>query len=96
MRCFIVISGANTLLVASNLRSPSHPDLVRRLKANDIHRVILLEVSSQLVRQRYGDHYKMVTERLSDDDFRVVDFNGASVFRKFSFSEMGEPIMVEF
>ncbi|MCB2187226.1 MAG: hypothetical protein KQJ78_12465 [Deltaproteobacteria bacterium] len=96
MRCFVVVFGGGTLLVASSFKSPTHPDLVRRMVSNDVHRMILMEVPAELCQERYPDNYSMALRTLGKDEFRVLDFNGSSVFSKFSFKEMKEPVMVEF
>ncbi len=96
MRCFVVSYGAGTMLVASTFRSSTDPILIKRLKANDIHRMILMEVPVELCRQRYGESFERVERIIGKDEFHVLDFNGSSVFKNFSFSEMGEPIFVEF
>ncbi len=96
MRCYVLICGALTVLVASTLKSATDPRLVNRLKANGITKMMLLEVPVALVQERYGEHFAGLAAMLGKDDIRIVDFNGASVFRKFSFSELGEPLKVEF
>jgi len=96
MRCFVVVSGAVTLMVMSTHKSATHPDLAKRLKANDIKQMMLMEVSVDLARERYGEHFEDLSRKMGKDEFRVLDFNGGSVFRRFSFREMGEPIKVEF
>ncbi|MCA1990340.1 MAG: hypothetical protein LDL07_14560 [Desulfarculus sp.] len=96
MRCFVVIYGAGAMLVLSTFKSSTHPILVQRLKGSDIHRIILMEVKLELARERYGENFERVEKILGPDQFKVLDFNGGSVFKKFSFSEMGQPLMVEF
>jgi hypothetical protein len=96
MRCYVVFGGAVTILVVSNFKTATHPDLVARLKANDINRMILMEVPIDLVKDRYEEQFERVAKLLGIEDFRVVDYNGASVLNKFAFSEMGVPIMIEF
>ncbi|KIX11926.1 hypothetical protein [Dethiosulfatarculus sandiegensis] len=96
MRCYVVFGGAVTILVVSTFKSATHPDLAARLKANDINRMILMEIPIDLVKERYQEQFERVAQLLSKDDFRVVDYNGASVLNKFAFSEMGVPIMIEF
>lgn len=96
MRCFVVIYGAGTILVLSTYKSAAHPDLVRRLKANGIQRVILMEVPLALAEERYGDLFWQMKAMVGPDNFRILDLNGASVFQRFSFKEMGQPMLVEF
>jgi phenylacetate-coenzyme A ligase PaaK-like adenylate-forming protein len=85
-----------TILVVTTLKSATDPALVRRLMANDIHKMILMEVPVELVRERYGEHFERIVQILGREEFRVVDFNGSSVFNKFTFAEMGAPLQVEF
>lgn len=96
MRCYIVDCGAITILVVTTLKSATDPVLVRRLKANEISKMMLMEVPVNLVRERYGEHFDRIVQILGSEEFRVVDFNGSSIFSKFTFSEMGEPLRVEF
>lgn len=96
MRCFVVIYGAGALLAVSTYKSSTHPELVARLKGSDISKIILMEVPLELARQRYGATFDAVTKRLGPEDFKILDFNGASVFNHFKFAEMGSPMMVEF
>lgn len=96
MRCFVVIYGAGAMLVLSTFKSSTHPILVQRLKGSDIHRIVLMEVPVDLARERYGENFERVRTLLGPEEFKVLDFNGSSVFKKFSFSEMGQPLMVEF
>lgn len=96
MRCFVVIYGAGAMLVISTFKSATNPILVQRLKGSDIHRIILMEVKLDLARERYGENFERVEKLIGPDQFKVLDFNGASVFNKFSFAEMGQPLMVEF
>lgn len=96
MRCFIVIHGAGAMLVASSFTSATHPILVQRLKANDINRMILMQVPEELVRERYPESYDRVSRIMGKDEFHVIDFNGSSVFNRFRFGEMGDPMLVEF
>ncbi len=96
MRCFVVIYGAGAMLAVSTYKSSTHPDLVSRLKGSDISKIILMEVPLELAKSRYGELFGAVTKRLGPDEFKILDFNGASVFNKFGFAEMGSPMMVEF
>lgn len=96
MRCFIVIYGAGAMLVASSFTSPTNPILVNRLRANDINRMILMQVPEELVRERYPLSYDRVARIMGKDEFHVIDFNGGSVFNRFKFGELGNPMMVEF
>ncbi len=96
MRCFVVISGAGTMLVLSTFKSSTHPTLVQRFRASGISRMILMEVPLVLAEERYGEVFEQLKRLIGQDDFRILDLSGASVFGKFSFSEMGHPIMVEF
>ncbi|MCA1905212.1 MAG: hypothetical protein LDL11_01320 [Desulfarculus sp.] len=96
MRCFVVVYGAGAMLVLSTFKTSTHPILVQRLKGSDIHRIMLMEVKLDLARERYGENFERVEKIIGPDQFKVLDFNGASVFKKFSFSEMGQPLMVEF
>ena len=96
MRCFVVIYGAGTMLVLSTFKSATNPILVQRLRGSDISKIILMEVPLELAEQRYGENFLRVSKLMGSDEFRVLDFNGSSVFNRFTFAEMGQPVMVEF
>ncbi len=96
MRCYVVIYGAGTMLVLSSYKSSTHPDLVSRFKGSDVSKIILLEVPQELAKERYGEKFERLASQLGKEEFRILDINGASVFNRFKFSEMGQPLMVEF
>ena len=96
MRCFVVIYGAGAMLALSTFKSSTHPTLVQRLKGSGISRIILMEVPLALAEERYGEVFQQLKKAIDVDDFRILDFSGASVFGRFKFSEMGQPMMVEF
>jgi hypothetical protein len=96
MRCYVVIYGAGAMLTLSTFKSSTHPKLVQRLKSSGIARIILMEVPLALAEERYGEMFQQLRLAMGPDEFRILDLNGASVFNRFKFSEMGHPIMVEF
>ena len=96
MRCFIVFYGAGTILVLSTYKSATDPRVARRLQGSNITKMILMEVPLDLVRERYGEHFEEISRMVGSEAFKVLDFNGASVLNRFTFAEMGPPIMVEF
>ncbi|CAO0820580.1 hypothetical protein DFAR_1700012 [Desulfarculales bacterium] len=44
MRCFVVVSGAGTMLVLSTFKSFTNPTLVQRFKASGVSQMILMEI----------------------------------------------------
>jgi hypothetical protein len=65
-----------------------------KLAHKGIVKFIAYEVPLERVGSIYGVPYEVVAEDLErTEDMRVLDFNGHHIFSRFSFSELGEPIM---
>jgi hypothetical protein len=96
MKGYIVWSGSGPTLVVTNAASPDDPDFVGKLLEKNIERFIATPVPVDLIKARYGEHFRiMLEDRLQTDILRVIDEDGDQVVRNFSVHEMGPAEMCE-
>jgi hypothetical protein len=94
MRAYIVFSGTGPILILTTYPELTDQYLVAKLAHKGIVKFIAYEVPLERVRSIYGVPYEVVAEDLEHtEDLRVLDFNGHHIFSRFSFNELGEPIM---
>jgi hypothetical protein len=94
MRAYIVFSGTGPILILTTYRELTDERLMTKLSHKGIVKFIAYEVPLERVSSIYGVPYEVVAEDLErTEDMRVLDFNGHHIFSRFSFSELGEPIM---
>jgi hypothetical protein len=92
MKAGIIISGSGPILILTSYDNLSDPDLLTKLANKGLEKFIAFEVPVELCEERYGVHYTVIMGDLSQtDDLRVLDYNGYSILKKFSFTEMGSP-----
>jgi hypothetical protein len=95
-KAYLLFPGFGAMLVLTSYDSILAPRLLRQLKAKGISKFIAYEVPVDLAKSRYGGHFDVVLEDLSEtDDLRVLDWDGRRAFENFSFKEMGAPIFHE-
>jgi response regulator RpfG family c-di-GMP phosphodiesterase len=96
MKAYIVWTGSGPILVLTNAASSDDPDFVGKLIEKGIERFIATPVPTDLVEERYGEHYHLIlTDRRQSDILRVVDSDGSRVLTNFSVHEMGEATKCE-
>ena len=96
MKAGIFFSGTGPILILTSYDSLSNPQLVEKLSTKGIKKFIAYEVSEDLVKEKYGNHYNVIMGDLHQtDDLRVLDYNGHHIFNEFSLKELGEPIYYE-
>ena len=96
MKAGIFFTGSGPILILTSYDSLSNPDFVEKLSTKGIKKFIAYEVSDELVRDKYGQHFNVIMGDLyQTDDLRILDYNGHNVFRNFSFSKLGKPIYRE-
>ena len=94
MRSYLVLTENGPLLVLTSMANITDEILLDSLYSKGIDKFIAYEVPQERVRSIYGVPYEVIAEDLSHtEDLRVLDFNGHHIFSRFSFSELGEPIM---
>ncbi len=94
MRAYIVFSGTGPILILTTYPELTDERLMTKLSHKGIVKVIAYEVPLERVSSIYGVPYEVVAEDLEHtEDMRVLDFNGHHIFSRFSFSDLGEPIL---
>lgn len=96
MKAGIIFTGSGPLLVLTSYDSFINPNFVDKMKAKGVRKFMGYEVSLDLCKQRYGEHYPVVLNDLrQSDDLRVLDYDGHHIFLTFSFKELGEQFSYE-
>lgn len=96
MKTSIIFTGTGPILIMTSYDSLTNPDFVEKLAAKGIKKFIASDIPVEIVKERYGKHFDIVLEDLyQEDDLRVLDYDGHSIFLNFSFTEMGKPVYYE-
>jgi hypothetical protein len=83
-------------LIVTSYDFVQHPELLKKLADTGITKFVAQEVSLDLVRERYGEHFQgVLTDPDQTDELRNVETSPRAVLNKFSFKELGEPIYYE-
>jgi hypothetical protein len=97
VRAYVVFTGTGPILLVTRLDTGMQGEsATRHLSNKGIKKFMAFEVSHEKAEERYGTRFTEAVNRLaSDNDLRVVDVDGHTVFARFSFAEMGEPVYME-
>ncbi len=96
MKCYFLFTAIGPLVILTSYDSVTNHELITRLSSKGINKFIACEVSVDLAKTRYGNHFNIVCQDLYEaDDLRVLDYSGHRAFHMFSFSELGTPIYFE-
>ena len=96
MKAYFIFAAGGPLVILTSYNQINHPELLRRLTSKGIDKFVACEIPVALARERYGKHFAVVCQDLHEtDDLRVLDYNGARVFKRFAFAELGSPIYHE-
>lgn len=96
MKAGIIVTGTGPMVVLTSFDSFEDSRFAEKLEAKGIRKFIAYEISVDLCRERYGEHYAIVMEDLRQtDDLRVLDFDGHHVYAAFSFDEYGSELRHE-
>jgi hypothetical protein len=96
MKAGIFFTGTGPILILTTYESLNDPKLTDKLTQKGIKKYIAYEVPEELVKKRYGKHFKVILGDLKQtDDLRVLDYDGHHVFYSFSLDEIGDPIYHE-
>ena len=96
MNAYMIFSGSGPIVILTSHPSVTHPALLEKLAAKGIEKFIAYQVPVESARQRYGGHFDVVVRDLHEtDDLRVLDYSGERAMQRFSFSELGSPILHE-
>jgi len=94
MRAYILFSGTGPILMLTTYPELGDERLLEKLLHKGIVKFIAYEVPLRRVQSIYGVPFEVIAADLDRvEDFRVLDFNGHHIFSRFSFSELGDPIM---
>lgn len=96
MKAGIFFTGSGPVVIVTSYDSFTNPDLVKKLSSKGIKKFIAYNIPIEMAKEKYGHHYDAVMEDLKqEDDLRVLDYDGHHIFMKFSFKELGEPVLYE-
>ena len=96
MNAFLLMTGSGPLVVLTTHESPLAEGFLKKLALKGIDKFMAYKLDDELVHDRYGRHYGAVlADTHEQDDLRVLDHNGFRAFHRFSFDEIGEPVLYE-
>lgn len=96
MKAGIVFTGTGPILVLNSYPSFEDPEFVEKMARKGIIKFMAYELDLDKVKERYGQQFGAIAaDLLGSNDLRVLDYNGHNIFYKFSFKEMGPPIVHE-
>lgn len=96
MKAGIFFTGTGPILLLTTYGELNDPALVQKLKQKGIKKYIAYEVSENLVKEKYGQQFKIIMGDLKQtDDLRVLDYDGHHVFYNFALSDFGPPVFHE-
>jgi hypothetical protein len=92
----LVFSGSGPLLIVSSYPSIDDQRLIARLRAKGLQKFIAWEIPIDRCRDLYGFTYRDIVEDLqSQDDMRVLDFDGHRIFLNFSLRDLHDGVIYE-
>jgi hypothetical protein len=93
MKAAVIFTGSGPILVLTSYESLQDPKFIEKLEAKGLDKFIAHEVSVDLTRSKYGQHFDVVMKDVKEtDDLRVLDYNGHRVFHNFAFADFGSPV----
>lgn len=96
MKAGIFFTGTGPILLLTTYGELDDRTLAAKLAQKGIKRYLAYEVPEELVREKYGLHFKIILGDLKQsDDLRILDYDGHHVFYSFSLNELGPPIYHE-
>lgn len=96
MKAGIFFTGTGPVLILTSFDSLTNPNFVKKLNTKVIKKFIAYEVSVDIVKDKYGNHFYVIMGDLKqEDDLRVLDYDGHHVFYNFPLKNLKEPIYFE-
>ena len=96
MKAALLFTGSGPIVILTSHAALTDAVLLLKLHAKGIDKFIAYDLPLDLVRERYGQHFRVVLRDLSEsDDLRVLDFNGQRAFGLFHLAEPGAPTFYE-
>lgn len=92
MKSIMLLTANGPIVILTSHGSVTEPSLLAKLKAKGIEKFIAYEIPLDDAIQKYGGHFAVTRNDLREtDDLRVLDYNGARVFRLFDLKALGTP-----
>lgn len=96
MKAGVIFTGTGPILILTSYKSLTNPKFLEKLAAKGIKKFIAFELPVDLVKNKYGEVFTLITEDLNQtDDLRVLDYNGHNIFFNFTFKDVKTPIFHE-
>jgi hypothetical protein len=96
MKAAVVFTGSGPIVVLTTYDSLEDPKFIEQLEVKGLDKFIGYEVSIDLTKKKYGQHFDAVMKDVKQtDDLRVLDYNGHRVFHSYSFAELGNAFQHE-
>jgi hypothetical protein len=93
IRAYLIFTGSGPILVLSTYPKLTDERLVSKLRYKGIDKFIAYEVDLEAVQARYEHSFANISKDLeTEQDMRVLDFNGHQIMTNFSLEELGDPI----
>jgi hypothetical protein len=92
----LVFSGSGPLLIVSSYPTVDDERLIARLRAKGLQKFMAWEIPIDRCRDLYGFTYRDILEDLqTQDDLRVLDFDGHRIFLNFSLRDLHDGVIYE-
>lgn len=92
----LIFPGSGAILVLTSHSGLEDASLLERLARKGIRKFIAFPVPTEVLAEKYGEHYRIVCEDLKEtDDLRVLDFDGRRALELLPFKALGQPIFHE-
>ena len=96
MKAGIYFTGTGPILILTSFGALDAPEMIKKLALKGIKKFIAFEVDEAIVKEKYGQQFKIIMGDLQqEDDLRVLDYDGHHVFYNFSCGELSDPIYHE-
>jgi len=96
MKAGIIFTGTGPILILTTYESFSDPRFIEKVAAKGLKKFIAYEVNEDMVKEKYGQHFKVIMGDLKQsDDLRVLDYDGHHIFSSFDLGELDEPFYHE-
>jgi hypothetical protein len=92
-RAYLIFTGSGPILVLSTYPKLTDDRLISKLRYKGIDKFIAYEVDLDAVQVRYEHSFANISKDLeTEQDMRVLDFNGHQIMANFALDELGDPI----
>ena len=96
MKGGIFFTGTGRMVLVTTYNSFTEASFAKNLRAKGLKKFIAYEVPMDELKQKYGEHYRVIMNDLHQtDDLRVLDFDGQRIFKNFALGKLGQPVYYE-